>query len=94
MTKKKETLRQKLRAEASLKLDELVKDMQKDADLIVRGTPLLGTDLMYLASSTRNETLRNNMITALANAAEQELLEIYNTQNKLDLGEEHAAEAS
>jgi hypothetical protein len=74
------TLRQRLRQAASAKLDGMVEQIQEQATAVCGDTSLLGVDLMHLASSRQNKTLREHMISALANDAEAELERLYNNQ--------------
>ena len=88
---KKMTLRQRLRADADNKLVNLLERSREAVEKVLEGTPLMATDIMHLASSTQNKTLRNHMVSALANQAEDELERLYNNQQKLDLGGKDAA---
>lgn len=85
--KKRLTLRQRLRADAEEKLDGLIKAAGDAVDEILAGTNLAAWDLMHLASSKQNKTLRAHMVTELANQKEAELERLYNNQQDLDLEE-------
>lgn len=81
------TLRQRLRADADKKLDNLVVQATEAVDKILEDTPLIAADLMHLASAKQNKTLRSHMVGVLANQAEQELEAIYNKQMGLPMGD-------
>jgi len=85
------TLRQRLRADADKKLDNLVERATEAVDKILEDTPLIAADLMHLASSKQNKTLRSHMVGVLANSAEEELEKLYNSQMKLIPDEEVSA---
>lgn len=83
------TLRQRIRADAEKKLEELQVEC-KDAVyavLIARKTRMAADDLMHLISTNQNKTLRDKLITELSNEAEAALEELYNKQQGLDLGD-------
>jgi hypothetical protein len=90
MTLKKLTLRQRLRNDAEAQLDKLVAQAGDAVDQILAGTSLTAWDLMHLASSNQNKSLRAHMVTQLANEKEAELERLYNKQQDLDLGEDDA----
>lgn len=92
MTLKKLTLRQRLRNDAEAQLDKLVAQAGDAVDQILAGTSLTAWDLMHLASSTQNKSLRAHMVTQLANEKEAELERLYNKQQDLDLGPELTGE--
>jgi hypothetical protein len=85
------TLRQRLRADAEKKLDSLIAAAGDAVDEILAGTNLAAWDLMHLASSKQNKTLRAHMVTELANQKEDELERLYNNQQDLDLEKKDAA---
>jgi hypothetical protein len=95
MSKKKGlTLRQRLREGAEKKLHLMVLAMEGAANSVLEKhesniDPLL---LMQLASQPNGgKTLRHDLVTALANEAEEELERLYN--NQLDLPVEEKARA-
>ena len=85
-TKKKLTLRQRMRDAAEKKLDRLV-DAMRAAGKHVCDEDKVGLDpslVMQLASQPeQGKTLRHQLITELANEAEAELEKIYNDQLNL-----------
>ena len=85
---KKLTFRQRLRADAAQKLDGLCEQAQERVTELVAGTSLDPALLMQLASSPgHTKTLRENLITRLANDKEAELEALYNRQQDLELEE-------
>jgi hypothetical protein len=90
MTKKKLSFRQRLRDGAENKLDKMVSTMQAAATRVIEehDSNINEYLLMQLASQPiQGKTLRHDLVTKLANEAEQELEALYNDQHKLDLGE-------
>lgn len=84
MTKKKVTLRQRLRNAAESKLQGLLEQATEAAAEICKGTSVDKHLLMQLASTPNGgKTLRNDLITKLANDAEAELEKLYNNQMAL-----------
>lgn len=88
---KKMTLRQRLRDDSEKKLDLMLKTMWA-AGVRVCEEHESGVDaalLMQLASQPKQgKTLRNTLITQLANEAEEVLEALYNKQLDIDLPEE------
>lgn len=86
-TKKKQvTLRQRLRLDAEKKLDVLINSMLHAGERVVEehDTGIDPALLMQLASQPQHgKTLRNDLITKLANEKEAALEKLYNSQ--LDL---------
>ena len=76
-------LRQKLKEGAELRLEQMLKDGGDALTEITSGANLWATDIAKLMCSKRTDTLRAKLINRLADEAETELLEKYNTQ--LDL---------
>jgi hypothetical protein len=92
MPKKNEprlTLRQRLRADAEKKLDQILKDLDQAAARVLdqAGTDIATWDLLHIAGSKQNKSLRAHLVTKLANEAEAELERLYNNQQKLALGD-------
>lgn len=91
MAKKKLTLRQRLRNAAGDKLDGMVEQALEAGDVITKGTSVDTPLLLQLASQPNGgKTLRNDLITRLANDAEAELEKIYNSQQPLPIEEPKA----
>lgn len=86
---KKKTLRQQLREQATSELEIL---RNKVVDAVAKMMPhyLATQDLLTLASSTRNQSLKNKLVSKIANEKEAELLRLYNKQNDLPLGDKDA----
>ena len=83
---KKLTLRQRLRADAEKKLDGMVEQACERVAGVTEGTSVDFFRLMQLASQPQHsKTLKHDLVTALANDAEDELERIYNDQQKLAL---------
>lgn len=93
---RKLTLRQRLRADAEKKLDRILKDLELAADRVLdqAGTGLATWDLLHLAGSKQNKSLRAHMVTQLANEAEAAIERIYNNQQELSLGGQDESEAA
>jgi hypothetical protein len=86
------TLRQRLRADAEKELDKLIEDAIERVEVLLVGTSLVsGMDLMRLACSTKNKSLRQKMVTQIANGKERKLERMYNDQQKLDLEKKDAS---
>lgn len=73
---KKQTLRQMLREEATSELEILCNQV---VDKVQKMMPhyLPGHDVMRLISSSRNQALKDKLVTKIANEKEQGLLRIY-----------------
>lgn len=86
---KKMTLRQQLRAQAISKLDELTRLMSTAATRVCEeaDTEINPYDVMRMMTAGQNKTVRAQLVTDLANEAEARLLEIWNNQQQLDLGD-------
>jgi len=92
MPKKNEprlTLRQRLRADAEKKLDQILKELEQATARVLdqAGTDIATWDLLHIAGSRQNKSLRAHLVTKLANEAEAELEKLYNNQQKLALGD-------
>lgn len=86
---KKLTLRQRLRQDAEKKLDGMIEQASEKVATVTEGTSVDFYLLMQLASQPgQGKTLRDNLITKLANDKEAELEEIYNRQQGLPLGDD------
>lgn len=87
------TLRQRLRLDAEKKLDRILHDLELAADQILdrAKTGLVTWDLLHLAGSKQNKSLRAHMVTKLANEAELELERLYNNQAEMNLEEVQGA---
>ena len=84
---KKMTFRQRLRADAEDKLQQMestVRLLATDA-LKSEGTTINPFDVMRLASGTQTKSLRYRLIGELANEKEAELEALYNKQQDLPL---------
>lgn len=85
---KRLTLRQRLRQDAEKRLDELLRAMQSAAIRVCEeGTTEVDPALlMQLASQPQHgKTLRNTLVTQLANEAEELLERLYNNQMGLPI---------
>lgn len=83
---KQQTLRQQMRAQAELDLDKLVKDVEKAVAKVVPG--YLGqTEILKLLSSSQTKTVREHLVTRMANVAEENLVKLWNDQQTLELGD-------
>lgn len=80
---KKTTLRQRLRANAEKKLDEICTTMVTAGHRAVEEseTELDARDIMHLLSVKQNKTLRDKLVTKLANEAEAKLEVFFNQQS-------------
>lgn len=87
---KKPTLRQQLREQAESELEIL---RNKVVDTVAKMMPhyLATQDLLTLASSKRNQSLKNKLVSKIANEKEAELLRLYNKQSELPLDKADAA---
>jgi len=90
---KKMTLRQQLRAQAEEKLKGLREQMNEAAVRVVDGVDIKPSDLMRLCLGGQTKTVHEHLITELANQAEAELLNLWNNQQALDLGDDNAKDA-
>lgn len=82
---KKMTLRQRLRVNAEASLDAIVAVMVTAGERAMQEceTELDPLDIMHLMSAKQNKTLRDKLVTQLANEAEQALEDLYNRQEEL-----------
>jgi hypothetical protein len=87
---KKQTLRQKLRRDAEAKLLGLMEQTRDSVSEIANGAGLSGPDLIRVCATGYNKTLRDQLVSLLANQAEAELMRIYNNQQGLPLGDDNA----
>ncbi len=89
---KRLTLRQQLRADATEKLDALERLMETAASRVCEeaNTNINPYDLMRMMTSGQNKTVREQLVTDLANEAEAKLMQIYNDQLSLPVDEETA----
>lgn len=88
--KKELSLRQQMRKQAELDLDALLDNVREAVSGVAPGY-LGSVDLLKLLSSSQTKTVRERVITKMANQAEAELVKLWNNQQKLDLGEDNAA---
>lgn len=77
---RKQTLRQRLRIDASFQLGELMGVAIKALEKIAKPAGLKAIELAKILGSTQNESLEKTLITKLADRKEAELEEIYNAQ--------------
>ena len=86
-TARKMTFRQRLRAEAEERLDNIRSLMTIAAMRACEeaNTDINPHDVMRLVSGTQTKSLRTRLITELANEKEAELEKIYNNQQDLGL---------
>ena len=84
--KKEQTLRQKMRAAAEGRLNDLMRAMQGAAGEVVSDTTIDPVDLMGMCCKSQVGTLREKLVTRLANEAEDDLVALWNNQQDLDLG--------
>lgn len=87
---KKMTLRQRLRHDADEKIGELEQLVSKAVTDAVEGAgvELNPYDVMRLCTGGQTKSLRERVITELANQKEAELEKIYNDQQDLSFGTE------
>lgn len=86
------TFRQRLRADAELKLDKMMSSMGTAGIRVCEehNSEIDHTLLMQLASQpVQGKTLRSKLIGELANEAEAAVEKIYNNQQGLDLGDDN-----
>lgn len=92
-TKKKAvSFRQRLRTQAQSKLEKILDDADNAIMESVKsnGTAIHRGEIMRLLSGGQTKTLRDQVITELANETEKQLEEIYNTQLGLLPGDDNA----
>jgi len=79
------TLRQRIRAQAGDKLKTMLDDMHNvGADVLTKHNSNINSyELMRILSSAQSSSLRNKVITDLANEIEAKLEELYNSQQEL-----------
>lgn len=82
-SKKKLSFRQRLREAAKVELDTLLVKVTVTVGDIAIEHGLRPEDLAKLMSGGQTKTLKEGMVTALANRKEAELEAIYNTQAEL-----------
>jgi hypothetical protein len=96
MTKKTKpkrlSLRQELRKVAETKLPAVKLQAAEAIDKIAREYGVDWKDLVKAISDGTSKTANHNLVTQLANKAEADLIEIWNDQQKLDLGEKDGDE--
>ena len=91
---KQMTLRQQMRAQAADKLAELEKLVHSGVlrALEEAGVELNPYDVMRLCVGGQTKTVREQLITDLANLAEAELLRLWNNQQTLPLGDDNGSD--
>jgi hypothetical protein len=82
---KEQTLRQQMRMSAESRLTDLVVEMCDAAAKVTDGKTIESLDLMAMCCKTQTNTLRDKLVGQLANAAEKDLVKLWNSQQKLDL---------
>lgn len=89
---KKETLRMQMRISAEKQLEHVEAVMATAGERAVMecNTNIDPLDVMRLMSGTQTKTLRDKLVTQLANEAETELMDIWTNQQSLDLGKPDA----
>jgi len=89
---KKMTFRQRVRATADERLSAMIVAVREADRQICKEskTEINFYDVMKLACGGRTESLRNRLVTELANEHMAELEAIHNNQLNLDLGEDDA----
>jgi hypothetical protein len=85
--KKRLTMRQELRNAAEDKLIDITADAAEAVHAIALKHGVKLHDLVKAISEGSHKTAEHNLVTQIANNAERELIEIWNNQQKLDLGE-------
>lgn len=80
---KKISFRQRLRNQCSDRLDKIVGAAYDAVDGAKAGAKIATVDIMRLCAGTQTKTLREDLITQLANETEAELEAIYNKQMNL-----------
>ncbi len=80
---KKISFRQRLRNKSEETLDTIIKAAYDAVDKAKGGHHISTVDIMRLCSGGQTKTLRENLITQLANETEAELEAIYNRQMNL-----------
>lgn len=79
--KRKPSLRQRLRTDAEKKLELLITNVRKEASAVVHETSVDPALLMQLAAQPeRSKSLRNALVTVIANDTERKLEKLYNDQ--------------
>lgn len=91
---KQMTLRQQMRAQAADKLAELEKLVHSGVlrALEEAGVELNPHDVMRLCVGGQTKTVREQLITDLANLAEAELLRLWNNQHTFPLGDDNGSD--
>lgn len=89
----KMTLRQRLRNDSEKKLEKIIYKINDATKVVLEdaGTNLNWQDVIRLAGSMRSKSLKTQLITQLANEAEDELERLYNNQQTLSLEKKDAA---
>ena len=83
--KKRVSLRQRLRADALLKLEGLAERMREAAKEVAQDAVISPDELMRYVSSSKHKALQDALVTQLADEIERELREIYNKQMSLGI---------
>lgn len=91
---KKVSLRQRLRIKSKERLEAIQMEVAEACDAAVKstGAKINSLDVMRLICGSQTKTLRDQLITELANETERELEAIYNKQIGLDLGDTDVSE--
>ena len=72
-------------------LDSAARELKASVDSS-SGFVLYPLDVAKMLTGSQTKTLRDKLVTQLADEAENDLLKIYNNQNDLPLGDAHDAE--
>lgn len=97
MSKKKtstKTLRQQIREKAELRLDGLIEQVRDAVAKVLEDTTLDMDHVMGMCCKTQTSTLREQLVTRLANEAEADLMKLWNDQTNLSFGTEESDSAN
>lgn len=81
------SLRARLKKQAEADLDIMVEECRRVSDETVADTGVDATELLKLAVGGRTDTIKTKALKALADAHEDQLEELLDSQEKLDLGD-------
>ena len=92
MTEKNEkrlSMRQQFRAKALEQLDDIISEAHKAIQAVATKHSVDLIDLVKAIGESSSKTADHNLVTQLANAAEDAAVKLWNNQQKLELGEKH-----
>ena len=82
------TLRQQMRDQAEVQLDEILVEASKALLKVTQPLKLNHVEVSRMIGCSQTDTLRKKLVTELANKNEAELVKLWNNQKLLDLGDE------